>query len=806
MILKPSSGIGAAFGVTIFLGAFLLFQVQLVIGKYILPWYGGVPMVWTTCMLCFQLGLLAGYAYAHLIVRRLTRPQQRLVHLAVIALSLVAVGLLVARWGVPLLPSAAWKPGGSEAPIWHIVRLLAVAIGPPFFVVATTAPLLQSWYGTSYPKSSPYRLYALSNLGSLLALLTYPALVEVWLSLRVQAWMWTAGFVIFAGGVVICAWASASGRPERALVPRSVGAAARRGFWTSPAMTAREEETPVDEIARATWAPVRRRAAAPRISDWMLWLVLSACPSALLLGTTNYVSQEIAVIPFLWIVPLSLYLASWVLTFDSERWYARGVWATLLALGVILSVFVLERGVWAHLLLQIGVAVFTLFAACMVCHGELARTKPPAAYLTSFYLAITLGGAIGGAFVSLAAPVLFPGTWEYPLALWLVAALTLVTFCRDRRSPLHEWPWWTLAVAVAAAVGVAAYVFRQRLPWQPELSDSWLFGVPAAVAIAGIVAHAWARRRWPANLSPDVPLSRAAVPAVAVALSLVVIGIALGYVTGNALSHTVEHSRSFFGILHVEAINPDGDGHEVRLRHGRIVHGKQYRAPDLVREPTAYYGRDSGVGLAILNHPRRAAGLHIGVIGLGVGTLAAYGEPRDRLRFYELNPHVSRLAGPSGHAFTFVRDSKAKTQIVTGDARLSLEAELARGEPQRFDVLAVDAFSSDAIPAHLLTREAIAVYLAHLNRGGILALHITNRYVELKPVVRGLAAEFGLAYAFISAIDGQWTWQNDWALLAKDPALLAIPVIADVKDTEPSNPPAVVWTDDYSNLVRLLRW
>ncbi len=806
MILKPSSGIGAAFGLTIFLGAFLLFQIQLLIGKYILPWYGGVPMVWTICMLFFQLGLLAGYAYAHVIVRHLTKPQQRLVHLLVIAVSLVGVGMFVTRWGVPLLPDAAWKPAGTEAPVWHIVRLLAVSVGAPFFVAATTAPLLQSWFGTSYPRSSPYRLYALSNLGSLLALLTYPAVVEVWLPLRSQAWLWIAGFVVFAAGVMICAWASASGDPGKSLVPRSLGAAARRGFWTSPPTSTGEDAPPLAEIASAVWSLERRRAvASPRARDWLLWLALSACPSALLLATTNYVSQEIAVIPFLWIVPLSLYLASWVLTFDSERWYARGVWATLLALGLMLSTFVLERGVWAHLLLQIGVAAVALFVACMVCHGELARTKPRAAFLTSFYLAITIGGAIGGAFVSLAAPVLFPGTWEYPLALWLVAALALVTFFRDRRSPLHAWPLWTLLITAATAAGVATHVFGHRPPWMPELTDAWLFGIPAGVAVVGIVLHALLRR-WDAH-APQVasPLVSALVAAL-VAVGLVVIGVALGHVTTSGLSHTVEHSRSFFGILHVEAVDPGGEGHEVRLRHGRIVHGKQYRAPDLLREPTAYYGRDSGVGLAILNHPRRASGLRIGVIGLGVGTLAAYGEAGDTLRFYELNPHVSRLAGPSGTTFTFVRDSKAKTEIVPGDARLSLEAELARGEPQRFDVLAVDAFSSDAIPAHLLTREAVGVYLMHIARGGVLALHITNRYVELKPVVRGLAKQFGLSYAFVSAIDGQWTWQNDWALLARDPASLAVPAIADVKDTEPSNPPVVLWTDDYSNLLRLVRW
>jgi hypothetical protein len=517
------------------------------------------------------------------------------------------------------------------------------------------------------------------------------------------------------------------------------------------------------------------------------------------------VSQEIAVVPMLWIVPLSLYLASFVLTFDRERWYARGVWATLLALGITLSAFVLERGVWASVLLQIGVAAFTLFAACMVCHGELARTKPAASHLTSFYLAITLGGAAGGAFVSLAAPVLFPGTWEYPLGLWMVAALALVTFHRDRSSPLYTSTRWTLVVTTASTVGVGAYVFRHSLPWTPEISDVWLFGTPAIVAVAGLTSRAWGHRRRRTDMEVVAGPRHAGRTTTAVVLGLLAVGIALTHVVWSPLANAVERSRSFYGIVHVEAIDPDGDGHVVRLRHGRIVHGVQYRAPDRRREPTAYYGRDSGIGLAVEHHPRRADGLRVGVVGLGVGTLAAYGGPGDTLRFYELNPDVIRLAGHSGHTFTYVRDSDARVEIAVGDARLVLEAELARGLPQRFDVLAVDAFSSDAVPVHLLTREAIGVYLAHLDPGGILAIHISNRYLELQPVLRGMAAHFGLAHVFISTADGDLTWRNDWALLARDPARLAIAPIADVADAEPADAPAVLWTDDYSNLLRLVK-
>jgi hypothetical protein len=759
------------FGATIFLGAFLLFQIQLLIGKYILPWYGGVPTVWTTCMLCFQVALLLGYAYAHVMVRRLPGGPQRFLHLVAVAGSLVVIGVLAARWRVPLLPDTAWKPLASDAPVWHIVQVLAVAVGAPFLVAATTSPLLQSWFGTTYPATSPYRLYALSNLGSLLALLTYPALFEVWLPLRVQAWFWTGSFVVFALGVAGCAVVS-RGRPP-ASVPHA---------------------TPVT-------------GCAPRAGDWLLWLSLAACPSALLLATTNYVSQEIAVIPFLWIVPLSLYLASFVLTFDGDRWYVRGAWATLLALGVTLSAFILDRGTAAHVLLQLAVAALALFAACMVCHGELARTKPAASYLTAFYLALTVGGALGGVLVSLVAPVVFPGTWEYPLGLWLVAVLALVAFRRDRRSPLHAAPRWTIVVTVSAALAVAAYVFRWSVPlsWTPEISDAWLFGAPAAIAGAALTSQAWAHRRRTLDVAQTAPPRLVSLTTLVVGLAVIVVGFALAHVAWQPLRGTVAHARSFYGIVHVEAYDPEGGG-ILRLRHGRIIHGTQYKAPDDVRQPTAYYGRDSGIGLAIEHHPKRETGLRIGVVGLGAGTLAAYGRAGDALRFYELNPDVTRLAGRDGRTFTFVRDGEGEVEVVGGDARIALEAELARGAPQRFDVLAIDAFSSNAIPAHLLTREAVAVYLAHLDPGGILALHVTNRHVDLEPVVRGLAKHFGLAHVFVASIGGVLTWKSDWALLARDPARLAIPEIADAASFELSDPPVAVWTDDYSNLLSLLRW
>ena len=552
------------FGVTVFLGAFLLFQVQLVIGKYILPWYGGVPMVWTICMLCFQVLLLAGYAYAHLLVRRLPDRSQRRLHVTVIVLSLAALGLFVARWGVPLLPSPAWKPGAGDIPTWHIVQVLAVAVGAPFFVVATTAPLIQSWFAGAFPISSPYRLYALSNLGSLIALLSYPALVEVWLPIRAQAWLWTAGFVLFAVGVGACA-AVTSRVPTR-----SEGA-------TLP--TASDIVPP-----------------PPRVSDWLLWLALSGAASALLLATTNYVSQEIAVIPFLWIIPLSLYLTSFVLTFDSERWYARGPWAVMLALGITLSAFVLERDVWAHVLLQIGVAAFTLFAACMVCHGELARTKPAASHLTSFYLAITIGGALGGAsrLARRARPV--PRHMGVPArsldgggagahhlssrSRFTAPRIAAVDARRRRRGDARRRRARVPAVAAGEAGDLGRVALRNAARRR---------GRRTRVTSLGLVAPAGGADR------PCAAAARLAHDGGG--------GRRRRHRRSRAGACRVETARQrdralteLLRIVHVEVMDPDGDGHEVRLRHGRIVHGKQYRSPAHVREPTSYYGRDSGVG------------------------------------------------------------------------------------------------------------------------------------------------------------------------------------------------------------------
>lgn len=669
---------------TIFLSAFLLFQVQPIIAKMILPWFGGGAAVWTTCMLFFQLLLVGGYLYAHWTTRRLGARTQAIVHCALLALAAAAL---------PIVPDAGWKPAGDGDPGAHILGLLAVTVGLPYFVLAATGPLAQVWYSRAHRGALPYRLYALSNAGSMLALLTYPVAVEPWLPTRAQALGWSGAFIVFALACAVLAW-------------RSRGAS-----W---------------EVAAGAAAA----DAPPAAGRYLLWGALAATASVLLLAFTSQLSQNVAPIPFIWVLPLALYLLSFILAFDGSGWYRRGIYLPLTAVGLA-GVTALLHADFRHAELWVMLPAYaaTLFAACMVCHGELVRLKPAPRYLTGFYLAISIGGALGGVFVGLVAPRVFLDLYELPVGLVMMAAMAALVLALDAH---------TIAGALRGAV----------------------------VAGAGALAVALAGTLW--------------------------------WIYDGYARDTTVRVRNFYAAMRVRDSGFGAEQERV-LTHGSITHGKQFTVPERRKWVTTYYGETSGVGRAIL-----AAGLdgpvRVGVIGLGAGTLAGYGRAGDSFRLYEINPQVIELARAQ---FTYVADTRAKVEMSLGDARLSLERE----PPQGFDVLAMDAFSSDAIPVHLLTAEALETYFRHLKPGGVLAVHISNRYLDLKPVLRAAAARFGRHARLVDedSDDARGVYGSTWVLIADDPGVFERPPLAGAAAPLESDRRVRLWTDDYSDLWRILK-
>ncbi|MBI5848302.1 MAG: fused MFS/spermidine synthase [Nitrospirae bacterium] len=665
---------------TIFIGAFLLFQIQPMIAKMILPWFGGSAAVWITCMLFFQTWLLAGYIYAHILVRYLKPRLQMLTHAVLLCTSLLIL---------PIVPASGWKPTGSEAPILRILGLLTVSVGLPYFLLSTTSPLLQAWYSRKYKTALPYRLFALSNLASLLGLLVYPFLVEPTITIRQQSTGWSSAYAVFVIIAIATAWIS---RHVRA-----------------------DDICSVSEQS-ATDHP---ECQSPSFTEKLLWLALAACASTMLLAVTNHLTQNVTSIPFLWILPLSLYLLSFILCFDYENLYSRNayLWIIAMALGVMAYGLVNWN---ARMSLMLVIISFSagLFACCMFCHGELVKRKPHSRFLTSFYLMLSAGGALGGLIVGLAAPTLFSGYYELPASLAACAILLFIVHIRRR--------WYNVAgtllvVGVILACGYYVYTYQQ---------------------------------------------------------------------TARAMV------RNFYGMLRVNEYDKGEEIETRRLVHGSITHGVQFIDPEWRRDPIAYYAPESGVGMAI-KHLRKPS-LQVGVVGLGAGTLAAYAEPGDLFRFYEINPLVEKLAREE---FTYLSDCRGTAEIILGDARLSLEQEKDR----IYDLLVVDAFSGDSIPAHLLTTQALELYFRHLGPDGVLALHISNAHLNLEPVVEKLGSALGKQAVMISSTEDETEeiYSSDWVLMTSAP--LKSPEIAKAAGTLKSDPAMRVWTDDYSNLFQILK-
>ena len=668
-----------AYAATIFLSSFLLFLVQPLIARQILPWFGGTAAVWTTCMLFFQMVLLLGYAYAHGTSARLAPRTQALVHTVLLAGSLAML---------PIIPREIWKPIGTEEPISRILLLLTATVGLPYLLLASTSPLVQAWFARARPGADPYRLFAVSNLASLLALVGYPFAVEPLFGNIEQSRSWSWLYAVFAVLCVGLAWLSARAPMER----------------------------PVQE---------EEQTATPSRGDYVLWLALSATGSAMLLAITNHVTQNVAAIPLLWLAPLTLYLLTFIVAFEGRNIYrVEYLWSVVLVWLGGMAWLLADTRFTFELWLQIGMYLSGLFVACLFCHGELYRSRPAPRHLTAFYLTISAGGALGGLLVAVVAPLAFNAYYELGIALVAVAFLAAMRFFA-----LNAYARWLSLLVLLGVTGAAAY-------------EGFSFQ-----------------------------------------------------------KYVMRSERGFYGVVRVKEYGEAGTSYHVRrLVHGVIMHGEQNMVEAERRKPTTYYEETSGVAKAI--EARKALGpVRVGVIGLGAGTLAAYGRRGDVVRFYDINPQVIEMAKRD---FTFIADSEARIEIALGDARLTLERE----KPQGFDVLAVDAFSSDAIPVHLITREALGVYLRHMKPDGIVAFHVSNRFLDLIPVVARLALEHG-AYVTLIADKGkdeEDKTTSDWVLVSRSKSALEAEAIKAASPLEIDDQVGWrTWTDDYSNLVQILK-
>jgi hypothetical protein len=812
MTANRSSALAWWSAMTILLSAFLLFQVQPLISKKILPWFGGSPAVWTTCVLFFQVVLLGGYAYSHWLIRFVRPNLQGIVHLAI---------LVIAVLTLPIIPSSWWKPADGNYPALRILALLTAEVGAPYFVLSTTGPLVQAWFAQLYPGRSPYRLYSLSNVGSLAALLTYPFLFEPNLPVDSQQTLWNQGalwsfaFIVFA--VLIGVMALTMWRESKA-----AGAAKP----AQPTVTAAEGLVAKEQGTKTAEAPIIDEPPSAFLRAG--WLALAATASMSLLAITNHLCQDIAVVPFMWVIPLSLYLLSFIICFDNERWYIRKFWgaAAVLAIlwltairnysavddwavwtqkpitsarqkfadsrakaeaaekgtepevrkvqpidfsdvtnkifdGVDWTVKKIEKVLPAaikpsfpfefdvdtydfhdHVFAVSAAFLIILFLICMVCHGELVKSKPQPQYLTSFFLYISAGGALGGLFVALICPVLFTTHFELPLSIICGFIAGCVALGNDGRNT------WLKG--------------RELVQWSA-----------AFLLVGGLLLVAMGNRDDPGE---DV----------------------------------IAIQRNFYGTVKVTKMGDEDSGTGGRgLYNGRIWHGFQYTDPARQLEPTTYYVPGTGAALSVMEHPRKDQGLRVAVIGLGTGSMAAHGREGDKYRFYDIDPKVVDVARKY---FTYLDKSPAKPDVVLGDARISMERELADGGPQNYDVIVLDAFSGDAIPAHLLTDESFALYEKHLRKDesgrpeGIMAIHISNRYIELRPVVAALCRKYGYEAIDVNKEDegGSMDTSSDWIVVTKNQEYLNRPAVKEAGQPLKADK-ELLWTDQFTALFPILK-
>jgi hypothetical protein len=726
----------AVYTAAIFVSALLLFSVQPLFTKMVLPRLGGSPAVWSVAMVFFQSLLLAGYAYAHVLMQIRNRAIPVAVHLVLLVVALFTLPLSIStRFG---------EPPGSAYAFW-LLALFAVSIGLPFFALAANNPMLQAWFvRTGHPAGpDPYFLYASSNIGSFLALLSYPALFEPMFSLRTQNLMWTAGYALLILLIAGC------------------GALLLRAPAKAAALEVEDSDAPAP-----SWMTKAR------------WIFLAAVPSGLLIAVTAHISTDVAAAPLLWVLPLSLYLLTWVLVFQSRPLLPHKWLLMLQPLAIAGDVVLLAKGGEQNLLLTLGGHQLCFFVIAMACHGELARTRPPAKYLTGFYVALSFGGMLGGLFAGLISPYAFSWVAEYPILLALAA------LCRppsDERWPRWSRWYWPLLAAFAIALIAPTYRDAGKMFAWLEGHRVWVAG--SVGVLAGLAALALNASRWKVFAT--------------VVLALVLIR---AYPADDGRVETV---RSFFGV-HKIVVTPHGQYHV--LMHGTTIHGAQkYLNDDGSRvegrpEPITYYHKDGGIGQAIAAiRERKAAPLRVAVIGVGAGTLTCASEPGEIWKFFEIDQTMVDTARDPKY-FSYIKNCEPDVKPVIGDARLTF----AKEPDGVYDVIIVDAYSSDAIPIHLATEEAMKIYKSKLAPQGAVVMHISNRHLELESVVVGIADANDLkswVYDEDSGRDDEYIFSTDVVVSARDEADVGSLASSDKwAETEPTDGQRN-WTDDYSNIL-----
>lgn len=688
----------AIFPAAIFISAFLIFLVQPLVGKRILPWFGGSPGVWMLCLAFYQCALFLGYVYAHALIRLVAPKRQLFIHAGVLGLTLFAL---------PVLPDQSWKPTSTNSPEFHILSMLLWNVALPFGILSASSPLIQAWFSRSQPDRSPYPLYAVSNLGSFLALLAYPFWIEPRLATSLADDFWSIGFAVAGALIVTCATVARREGPP---------------LQTGPAST---HPLQLSQIGR--------------------WGLFAGTAVAVLMGVTNKLTLDIASVPFLWVAPLALYLGTYIAAFGTERFYRRGPTIVFVAVVIVLLQF---HWIFYELYEQVLLYCGLLFGVCLILHGELYRQRPGPESLTAFYLSISGGGAVAGLFVGLIAPQVFNGYYELPLSIALGWTLLLVGFRREPKS------------------------------WIGPRAPRWRWNITLAATVTGFIAAGF-------------------------------------IVESFGVRGRIHQERTFFGVLTVRELGPP---RQRQLVHGTTIHGVQALEPGHRRTPTSYYGRRTPIGILLQN---RAEGqeTRVGVVGMGIGTLSAYGRSGDFFRFYEIDPAVVRIALNPNY-FTMISSSKATIEIVEGDGRLALESELGHGTSSFFDILVLDAFNSDAIPLHLLTSEAFEIYRHALAPDGILALHISNRFLRLAAPIAKVSGSVGMTLLYAQSYDlpEDMSGFSQWVFVS--PSVDRLRRLArqlrteELRPVPEGNKPMIIrfipkdrlksislWTDDFTNLL-----